>query len=61
MYDTAYLALQGWNYGNHQAAVADGGCHVFLHQSFALCSMEDAVQRARNAAFGLGQFASDVA
>ena len=59
--DTAYLALQGRGHGYHQAPVAHGGSDVFLHQPFTLGRMQDAVQRARDAALGLGQLAADVA
>ena len=59
--DAADSALQGWCHRDDQPAVAYGRRHILINQSFALGSMQDAVQRSRDASLGMGQFAADVA
>ena len=32
VHNTAYLSLHARRYGNHQSTVANGGCHILVHQ-----------------------------
>ncbi len=58
VYDAFYLAFQGRGDGDDEAPVAHGGRHVLVHNAVLLRAAQDAVQGARDAAFGGGQFAA---
>ena len=40
VYNAVYLAFHTRCHGYHQAAVAQRGCSVFIHQPFALCRVQ---------------------
>ena len=67
VYDAAQFALERRGHGQDQAAVAQGGGGVFLHDAFALGGAEygvelagDGVERARFLASYAGQFGGSV-
>ena len=58
VHNTAYLAFQAGRNRYDQASVAHGGAGVAVDEALALGCPQDAVECARNAAFGPGQFAA---
>ena len=59
VYDAFDFPFQGRGDGDDQPSVAHGGCHVLIDHPALLGIAQDAVQRARDAAFRGGQFLAD--
>ena len=47
VYDASYLALHARSHRNDQPSVAHSRRHVFFHETFCLCTAQDAVQAAQ--------------